>query len=142
MLKKSPNPIDIHVGSRIRMRRTIVGISQEKLGEALGVTFQQVQKYEKGTNRVGASRLQRMAEVLNVQIGFFFEGNLAGDLPISDSQKDPVSAFVTTREGIALITAFSAIEDRHVRQTIISLARSLSASKTAAPDADAPHTAE
>jgi transcriptional regulator with XRE-family HTH domain len=64
--KKQPNPIDIHVGSRIRLRRTMLGMSQEKLGEALGITFQQVQKYEKGTNRVGASRLQNIAAILGV----------------------------------------------------------------------------
>ena len=71
--KKQPNPIDIHVGSRIRLRRTMLGMSQEKLGEALGITFQQVQKYEKGTNRVGASRLQNIAAILGVPVSFFFE---------------------------------------------------------------------
>ena len=71
--KKKPNPIDIHVGSRIRLRRNILGMSQEKLGESLGITFQQIQKYEKGTNRVGASRLQAIASVLNAPVAFFFE---------------------------------------------------------------------
>ena len=71
--KKKPNPIDIHVSSRIRLRRTMLGMSQEKLGEALGITFQQVQKYEKGTNRVGASRLQNISTTLNVPVSFFFE---------------------------------------------------------------------
>ena len=71
--KKKPNPIDIHVGSRIRLRRTMLGMSQEKLGEALGITFQQIQKYEKGTNRVGASRLQAISGILNVPVSFFFE---------------------------------------------------------------------
>ena len=74
--KKKPNPVDTHVGSRVRLRRTMLGMSQEKLGEALGITFQQIQKYEKGSNRIGASRLQRISEVLNVAISFFFE-----DLP-------------------------------------------------------------
>ena len=72
MVSKKPNPIDIHVGSRVRLRRTMQGVSQEKLGEALGVTFQQVQKYEKGTNRIGASRMQQIAEVLKVPVSFFF----------------------------------------------------------------------
>src|SRR5919199_818756 len=72
--KKAPNPIDKHVGSRVRMRRMLIGMSQEKLGEALGLTFQQVQKYEKGTNRIGASRLHRIANVLGVAIDFFYEG--------------------------------------------------------------------
>ena len=71
--KKQPNPIDIHVGTRIRLRRAMVSMSQEKLGEALGITFQQVQKYEKGTNRVGASRLQNIAAIQNVPVSFFFE---------------------------------------------------------------------
>ncbi|MBN8934587.1 MAG: helix-turn-helix transcriptional regulator, partial [Rhizobium pusense] len=79
--KKKPNPIDIHVGSRIRLRRTMLGMSQEKLGESLGITFQQIQKYEKGTNRVGASRLQNISAILNVPVSFFFEdapGDQAG----------------------------------------------------------------
>ena len=74
MIKKAPNPIDKHVGSRVRMRRMMVGMSQEKLGDALGLTFQQVQKYEKGTNRIGASRLQQISIILQVPVSFFFEG--------------------------------------------------------------------
>src|SRR6187455_1914404 len=74
MTKKTPNPTDKHVGSRVRMRRMMLGMSQEKLGDALGLTFQQVQKYEKGTNRIGASRLQQISEVLQVPVSFFFEG--------------------------------------------------------------------
>jgi len=74
MAKKAPNPIDKHVGSRVRMRRMMLSMSQEKLGDALGLTFQQVQKYEKGTNRVGASRLQQIAQILQVPVSFFFEG--------------------------------------------------------------------
>ena len=74
MAKKAPNPIDKHVGSRVRMRRMMLSMSQEKLGDALGLTFQQVQKYEKGTNRIGASRLQQIAHILQVPVSFFFEG--------------------------------------------------------------------
>ena len=73
-MKKSPNPVDKHVGSRVRMRRLMLDMSQEKLGSALGLTFQQVQKYEKGTNRIGASRLQHISEILQVPVAFFFEG--------------------------------------------------------------------
>src|SRR5215510_8830833 len=73
MAKKAPNPVDKHVGSRVRMRRMMLGMSQEKLGDALGLTFQQVQKYEKGTNRIGASRLQQIAHILQVPVAFFFE---------------------------------------------------------------------
>src|SRR5580700_7111498 len=74
MEKKAPNPIDRHVGSRVRMRRLMLGMSQEKLGDGLGLTFQQVQKYEKGTNRISASRLQEMSYILQVPVPFFFEG--------------------------------------------------------------------
>ena len=74
MAKKAPNPIDKHVGSRVRMRRMMLGMSQEKLGDSLGLTFQQVQKYEKGTNRIGASRLQQISQILQVPVSFFFDG--------------------------------------------------------------------
>src|SRR5467141_1054857 len=74
MVKKAPNPVDRHVGSRVRMRRMMLSMSQEKLGDALGLTFQQVQKYEKGTNRIGASRLQQISNILQVPVEFFFEG--------------------------------------------------------------------
>src|SRR5581483_8052979 len=75
MSTKAPNPVDKYVGSRVRMRRIMLGMSQEKLGEALGLTFQQVQKYEKGTNRVGASRIQQISEILQVPVSFLFEGS-------------------------------------------------------------------
>ena len=78
-VKKKPNPIDIHVGSRVRLRRTMQSMSQEKLGDSLGITFQQIQKYEKGANRIGASRLQNIATVLNTPIAFFFEDAPSGD---------------------------------------------------------------
>ena len=77
-MSKAPNPVDKYVGSRVRMRRIMLGMSQEKLGEALGLTFQQVQKYEKGTNRVGASRIQQIAEILQVPVSFLFEGGPSG----------------------------------------------------------------
>src|SRR5881275_2230640 len=73
-VKKAPNHVDRHVGSRVRLRRMLLGLSQEKLGEALGLTFQQVQKYEKGTNRIGASRLQQIAQILQVPVAFLFDG--------------------------------------------------------------------
>src|SRR5690348_17642990 len=78
MSTKAPNPVDKYVGSRVRMRRIMLGMSQEKLGEALGLTFQQIQKYEKGTNRVGASRIQQISEVLQVPVSFLFEGGPSG----------------------------------------------------------------
>lgn len=124
MVKKTPNPIDVHVGSRIRLRRTMLGMSQEKLGDSLGITFQQVQKYEKGANRVGASRLQHIAEILTVPIPFFFEGSPGA---IEDDGKHESSAdFMNSKECVALAAAFSAIEDKRVRQSILGLVRSLS----------------
>ncbi|MCY1666935.1 helix-turn-helix domain-containing protein [Rhizobium sp. SL86] len=124
-LKKSPNAIDVHVGSRIRLRRTMLGMSQEKLGESLGITFQQVQKYEKGANRVGASRLQHIAEVLNVPIPFFFEGVPGATTATPELTGDAASEFMGSRECVALATAFASIEDKRVRQSILSLVQSL-----------------
>ena len=104
VLKKSPNPIDKHVGSRVRMRRVLIGMSQERLGGALGLTFQQVQKYEKGTNRIGASRLQQIAGVLSVPPAFFFEDMPAGegqpDASFSDDGAGFVVDFLSTAEGL------------------------------------------
>ena len=122
MAKKPPNPIDVHVGSRVRARRQVLGMSQEKLGNALGLTFQQVQKYEKGTNRVGASRLQHLARILQVSIGHFFEGapgqlKAKGNAPSSAF----VSDFVTSTEGLTLAEAFTQIKDAKVRHHIVKL---------------------
>lgn len=130
--KKQPNPIDIHVGSRIRLRRTMLGMSQEKLGEQLGITFQQVQKYEKGTNRVGASRLQNIAAILGVPVSFFFEDapGEAGETPaggMSESSSSYVVNFLSSAEGLQLNRAFVKISDPKVRRRIIDLVKALSA---------------
>ena len=129
--KKKPNPTDTHVGSRIRLRRNMLGMSQEKLGEALGITFQQIQKYEKGTNRVGASRLQAIANVLGVSVGFFFE-DLPGSEPVGnrggfaeDSSAAFALDFCTSAEGLQLNRAFVRIPDPKVRRRIIDLVKSL-----------------
>ena len=125
--KKQPNPIDIHVGSRIRLRRTMLGMSQEKLGESLGITFQQVQKYEKGTNRVGASRLQNIAAILNVPVSFFFE-DAPGESAPSGMQENAatyVVNFLSSSEGLQLNRAFVRISDPKVRRRIIDLVKSL-----------------
>jgi transcriptional regulator with XRE-family HTH domain len=123
--KKSPNPIDRHVGSRVRMRRVLLGMSQEKLGEALGLTFQQVQKYEKGTNRIGASRLQQISKALGVAPAFFFDGVQSGELqPAGFAEEDSSSYvvdFLSTTEGIQLNKAFARIRDPRVRKRIIDL---------------------
>ncbi|MGD0565105.1 MAG: helix-turn-helix transcriptional regulator [Roseiarcus sp.] len=126
---KTPNPIDKHVGARLRMRRMMVGMSQGKLGEALDVTFQQIQKYEKGTNRIGASRLQQLARVLEVPPAFFFEGAPASDtgkLAFAEpSGSSYVVDFLSTSEGLQLNRAFALIRDAKVRKKIIDLVVSL-----------------
>src|SRR5437660_7117151 len=112
--KKAPNPIDRHVGSRVRMRRMMMSMSQEKLGDALGLTFQQVQKYEKGTNRIGASRLQQISHILQVPVAFFFEGapNLHGSTETIKDAPSPayVADFLATSDGLALTKAFMRIK--------------------------------
>lgn len=126
--KKIPNPIDRHVGSRVRMRRLLVGLSQEKLGEALGITFQQIQKYEKGANRIGASRLQQTAKILGVPVEFFFEGAPAGDAVAGFGempQPSFVSDFMATSEGVQLTKAFVRIADPQVRRRIIDLVEAI-----------------
>lgn len=128
--KKKPNPIDIHVGSRIRLRRNMLGMSQEKLGESLGITFQQIQKYEKGTNRVGASRLQAIASILNVPVAFFFEDapghevGTAGGLA-EDSSTTYVVDFLNSPEGLQLNRAFVRISDAKVRRKVVDLVKAL-----------------
>lgn len=129
--KKKPNPTDMHVGSRIRLRRNMLGMSQEKLGERLGITFQQIQKYEKGTNRVGASRLQAIANILGVPVAFFFEDlpGADGDPGRSGFAEDNAATlameFCTSSEGLQLNRAFVKIADVKVRRRIIDLVKSL-----------------
>jgi transcriptional regulator with XRE-family HTH domain len=130
--KKKPNPTDIHVGSRIRMRRNMLGMSQEKLGENLGITFQQIQKYEKGTNRVGASRLQAIASILDVPVSFFFAdapGNESTELTGMSEGKAAnfVVDFVNSGEGLQLNRAFARITDAKIRRRIIDLVKVLAA---------------
>jgi transcriptional regulator with XRE-family HTH domain len=125
---RNPNPIDRHVGGRVRMRRLIVRMSQDKLGEALGITFQQVQKYEKGTNRIGASRLQQTANVLGVPIEFFFEGvshMTTHGVVGSDAAPGYVADFLSTSEGVQLTRAFVRITDPNVRRRLISLVKAM-----------------
>lgn len=129
--KKKPNPIDIHVGSRIRLRRTMLGMSQEKLGESLGITFQQIQKYEKGTNRVGASRLQNISSILNVPVSFFFEdapGDQASASGMAEaSSSNYVVDFLSSSEGLQLNRAFVKIADPKVRRRLVELVKTLAA---------------
>ena len=124
---KDPQPVDRHVGSRVRMRRMMVGMSQEKLGEACGITFQQIQKYEKGTNRMGASRLHHIARVLDVPIEFFYEGASsdqdANGPTMIDGQSRSMTDFLATSEGVELVRAFTAIKDSKVRRRIVDVAK-------------------
>jgi len=121
--KKSPNPVDKHVGSRVRMRRMMLAMSQGNLGDALGLTFQQVQKYEKGTNRIGASRLQQLSHILQVPVTFFFEGAPNASAPhgshgsaLSIAQIDD---FVSDSNGLRLIKAFMRIDNAALRRKIV-----------------------
>ncbi|WP_432285226.1 helix-turn-helix transcriptional regulator [Aminobacter sp. BA135] len=128
--KKKPNPTDVYVGGRIRLRRNMLGMSQEKLGESLGITFQQIQKYEKGTNRVGASRLQAIASILSVPVAFFFEdapGAEGGENKglSEDSSTSFVVDFLSSAEGLQLNRAFARISNPKVRRKVIELAKVL-----------------
>ena len=125
LAKKAPNPTDKHVGARVRMRRMMLGMSQEKLGDALDLTFQQVQKYEKGTNRIGASRLQQISNILQVPVAFFFEGapGASGRADGLGEAPSPayVSDFLATSDGLSLTKAFMRIEDSKLRRRIVDL---------------------
>jgi transcriptional regulator with XRE-family HTH domain len=134
-----PNPVDIHVGARVRLRRTLMGMSQEKLGEAIGLTFQQVQKYERGANRIGASRLFDLSRVLDVPVSFFFD-----DMSESIQDQSPVAVArgvsgladepamfeadpMTKRETLELVRAYYSITDPQVRRRVYDLAKALAA---------------
>ena len=125
-MSKSPDPIDLHVGARLRYRRMLIGMSQEALAEKLGLTFQQIQKYEKGQNRVGASRLYQIAQILEVSVGYFFE-----ELPDTAAEDgDPRHAhnpldFVSSQEGLQLNLAFNKIDDDVTRRRLVELVRAL-----------------
>ena len=129
MATKAPNPTDRHVGSRVRMRRMMLSMSQEKLGDALGLTFQQVQKYEKGTNRIGASRLQQISHILQVPVAFFFEGAPSLGEPTGGMSEAPspayVSDFLATSDGLALTKAFMRIKEAKLRRRIVDLVQQI-----------------
>ena len=127
-----PNPIDVHVGARVRLRRTLLGMSQEKLGQALGLTFQQVQKYERGANRIGASRLFDLGRVLEVPVAFFFEemissgGVLAAPAGLSAPQPVPFQGEpMMKRETLELVRAYLRISDPHLRRRVFELAKAI-----------------
>lgn len=135
-----PNPVDIHVGARVRLRRTLLGLSQEKLGEAIGLTFQQVQKYERGANRIGSSRLFDLSRVLDVPVGFFFE-----DMPNAVSTRSPAQVRgnelamqgaaddrasyeadpMARRETLELVRAYYKIKDPSIRKKLFDMTKAL-----------------
>ena len=121
MSTKAPNPVDKYVGSRVRMRRIMLGMSQEKLGEALGLTFQQIQKYETGMNRISASRLWDISDALGVSINYFFEG-LEADAPVIDQQLGDILA---DKEALMLVRSYYAIPEAQ-RRRLFDLAKVLS----------------
>ena len=126
--KKQANPIDAQVGNRVRIRRMLIGMSQEKLGDLLGLTFQQVQKYEKGVNRIGAGRLYEVSRILGVPIDFFYEGVAAVPEPAGFAESrsaPPVMEFVSSGEGLQLSLAFMKIKDPKVRKRVLDLVKSL-----------------
>jgi transcriptional regulator with XRE-family HTH domain len=126
---RSPNPVDLHVGSRIRLRRKILGISQERLAESLGLTFQQVQKYERGSNRVSASKLYDIAATLQVQVAYFFEGladpSVTPEGEIAPEAEHVVQDFLMTPEGLELAGLFPKITRARVRRRVLDLVRSM-----------------
>jgi len=126
--KKQANPIDGQVGSRLRLRRMMIGMSQEKLGEMLGLTFQQVQKYEKGVNRIGAGRLFEIARILGVPIQYFYESvteQLASTPGFAERDSQPVLEFVSSGDGLQLSLAYMRIKDPKVRKRVLDLVKSL-----------------
>lgn len=130
-MPKAPNPIDKFVGGRVRMQRLLAGLSQERLGDQLGITFQQIQKYEKGSNRISASRLQQLSRILGVDVAFFFEGaplSNGADAPgfADNGQANYVTEFVSSSEGLQLTRAFMRIQDPAVRRRVIDLVEALS----------------
>src|ERR1700678_4522278 len=129
MAKKAPNTTDKHVGSRVRMRRMMLGMSQEKLGDSLGVTFQQVQKYEKGTNRISASRLQQISDTFQVPVECFFEGGpqVLGQGHAQSGGPSPqyVADYLATSDGLNLTKAFMQIPSASLRRSIVNLVEAI-----------------
>lgn len=127
----TPRPVDVHVGQRLRQRRTLLGMSQEKLGEAVGLTFQQIQKYERGANRIGASRLYQLSQVLDVSIEYFFDDmpgevkKTRGDYAAPDAPIDIGGDPMARRETLELVRAYYRIEDPKVRKRVFELTKSI-----------------
>lgn len=127
---EKPNPVDVHVGARVRLRRTLLGMSQEKLGDAIGLTFQQVQKYERGANRIGASQLYDLSRVLDVPVSYFFE-EFGETSPASGVSEQPAESYganpMMKRETLELVRAYLRISDPQIKRRLFELAKALAA---------------
>ena len=139
MNDKKPHPIDVHVGNRVRLRRSILGMSQNELGAALGLTFQQIQKYEKGVNRIGASRVFEISRILDVPIQFLFddyEGNGLADFGFAEGHADgahdgtALLDLLKTPEGVQLCRHFAEIKDAKIRKRVLDLVKTLAEDET------------
>lgn len=135
VLKKRPNPVDIHVGARIRLRRMLIGMSQERLGDQLGLTFQQVQKYEKGINRIGASRLHQISGILGVPVTYFFDDMAGENGGAPGSMEDAGSPtyvldLIHSSEGLQLVKNFLEIDNPQVRRRVVDLVKALAGTDT------------
>lgn len=138
-MASQPNPVDVHVGSRVRLRRTLLGMSQEKLGKAVGLTFQQIQKYERGANRIGSSRLYQLSNVLDVPVSFFFDGveerlGNDGSGASGGGQDSYESDQLSRRETLELVRAYYRIDDPAVRKKIFDLVKAVSGPKSDDPE--------
>lgn len=129
MAKKTPHPVDVHVGGRVRLRRMLLGMSQDKLGEALGLTFQQIQKYEKGINRIGASRVFEISKILDVPIQFFYDdlsGRTGQSYGFAEADgDDSFMQLLHSPEGVQLCRHFADIGDPRVRRRVLDLVKTL-----------------
>ena len=140
---ETPNPIDIRVGARLRLRRNMLGLSQEKLGELIGLTFQQVQKYERGANRIGASRLHELSRVLDVPISFFFDDTDPVRAPAMGGFAEPPAEVFESdplrkREMLELAQAYFSIKGRAVRRRLLDLVKALAAENEVATEKSGP----
>ena len=134
MVKSKPEPVDVHVGSRVRLRRTLLGMSQDKLGKALNLTFQQIQKYERGANRIGSSRLYQLSQILDVPVSFFFDdmtpevSGKASGMAEGEAQSFEVGQ-LSRRETLELVRAYYKISNPAVRKKLFEMVKALGAAE-------------
>ena len=135
MRTKLPDPVDVHVGRRVKMRRMMLDLSQSDLGKKSRITFQQIQKYEKGVNRVSASRLQEFSKCLGVPVSFFFEGLSSNGAKLKNAPEDPAQQLLVTRDGIDLVKAFVSIDDKALRRSIVTMVEEIANGKVSTASA-------